>query len=302
VRNRKHLIHDITIPFQLEGCPVRGRIVRLSTIATTLKQQHNYPPLVQESLLQLVTLALILSSGFKYEGIFTLQVVGNGPLRLMVVDITHDYHIRACARFDAALIEQLAAKPLIHPALSDLCGEGHLIFTVDQPTTTERYQGIVALSGKTLAESLHHYFEQSEQLRASLVLFTRQNLNPRQQTQKNFYELGALFIQQMPLAQTQESWDSQQWEDLTTFISTVSVEELLNHDLTPETLLHRLFWQEGVRLHPEKIAIMKCRCSQEKIANLLKTFPVEDRQAMIVEGKIFVTCEFCNQIYDFDPF
>lgn len=296
------VIKDTIIPFQLENYPVRGRIVRLSAIATTLKQQHNYPLLVHEALLQLVTLGLVLSSGFKYEGIFTLQVVSHGPLRLMIVDITHDNHIRACARFDAPLIEQLTKKHLIHPTLSDLCGEGHLIFTVDQPATTERYQGIVALSGNTLAESLQHYFEQSEQLKASLTLFLQQILPPQQRDKQKFYDVGALFIQQMPLATTQAPWDSNQWEDLATFISTVSPEELLSHDLTPEQLLHRLFWQEDVRLYPEKRAIMQCRCSSEKIANLLKSFPHEDRQAMIIEGKIFVTCEFCNQTYDFEPF
>jgi len=296
------VIKDAIIPFQLEDCPIRGRIVRLSTIATTLKRQHNYPPLVHEALLQLVALGLVLSSGFKYKGIFTLQVVSQGPLRLMIVDITHDNHIRACARFDASLIDQLTKKNLIHPALSDLCGEGHLIFTVDQPATTERYQGIVALSEDSLAESLCHYFEQSEQLRASLVLFLKQTSQPPQRNKKKFYDVGVLFIQQMPLMTAQKAWDSEQWDDLTTFISTVSSEELLNHDLTPEQLLYRLFWQEGVHLYSEKKVLVKCRCSTEKIANLLKSFPPEDRQAMIVEGKIFVTCEFCNQTYDFEPF
>lgn len=272
---------DCLLPFHLKSCPVRGRIVRLSQLTSALSLQHKYPILIQDRLNELVALGLILASGFKFEGVFTLQVTGNGPVRLMLVDVTHEGHVRACARFEDLAFTNHTAT------LKDLFSKGTLAFTIDQIATPDRYQGVIELHGDTFAQCLQHYFAQSEQIKTHLTLFSDQN------------DVGAIFIQRMPL---QDEWDENLWQDLGIFLATLSPQELLDESVEAKTLLHRLFWNEGLVLDPEKTIVLKCRCSYKKIRDMLSGFDLNARQNMVKEGKISVVCEFCNQIYQFEPF
>lgn len=275
---------DYLFPFHLESCPVRGRMVRLSALTADLAAQHRYPQAIQDKLNHLVALGLILASGFKFEGIFTLQVTGDGPVRLMLVDITHEGHVRACARFDPTHTFESTAS------LDSLFGRAVLAFTVDQPTTIERYQGIIELKGETFAQCVQCYFEQSEQIKTHLTLFS------------DHTDVGAVFIQRMPPQHQNESWDENLWQDLGIFMTTLTPHELLDESISPPTLLHRLFWNEGLVLDPEKSIALKCRCSHEKIKAMLSGFDPNSRQEMVKDGRITVTCEFCNQEYHFEPF
>lgn len=288
---------DFILPFQLEKMPIRGRLVRLKYSLQDILERHQYPPLVNRLLGELIALSTALANLFKFEGIFTLQVSGDGPVRLMVVDITHEGKIRACARYDKAKVMNLPPSTTsIHPIL----GTGHMAFTIDQNNTDDRYQGIVELEGSTLSECLHHFFRQSDQLETGIVAFSHV-----ENATTSDHLAAALVIQRMPTPpglsfETIEE-ENDGWLRSLSILGTVTDKELLSGTLSAPDLLFRLFWEDGVRAFENRFVIAKCRCSQDRIFQMFKTFSTSDIQGMVEDGKISVTCEFCNQNYVFDP-
>src|SRR5947209_13036623 len=158
---------DLVQPFQIEATSLRGRLVRLGAVVDTILTRHAYPEPVATLLGEAIVVAVILAGALKYEGVFTLQTKGDGPVRLLVADVTSAGAVRGYAQYDAALLAK-AAGGKATASVPRLLGAGHIAFTVDQGEHTERYQGIVELQGATLAECAHHYFRQSEQLQAGI--------------------------------------------------------------------------------------------------------------------------------------
>ena len=161
---------DLVQPFQIDPFALRGRLVRLGPAIDQILTRHAYPEPVAAMLGEAITLAVVLAGALKYEGVFTLQTKGDGPIRMMVADVTTDGAVRGYAQFDAAKLDaaRAPARPAAGLSVPRLLGAGYLAFTVDQGEHTERYQGIVELTGATLAECVHHYFRQSEQVEAGL--------------------------------------------------------------------------------------------------------------------------------------
>jgi molecular chaperone Hsp33 len=290
-------ISDFVIPFQLEKVAVRGRLVRLKGSLQDILARHNYPPLVNLLLEELVALTAALAHLFKFDGVFTLQIKGDGPVRLMVVDISHEGGIRACARFDEEAVSKL---PLSTASIHPIFGTGYLAFTIVQNDSDDRYQGIVELEGATLSECLHHFFRQSDQLETGVVVFSR-----AENTNSADHQAAALIIQRMPgmagLSFEEIETESDGWLRSLTILGTTTAKELLSGNLSEQDLLFRLFWEDGVRIFENRHLIAKCRCSKERVEEMLRTFSVEDIQEMIEDEAISVTCEFCNQEYTFDP-
>lgn len=290
------LSSDFILPFQLDNVSVRGRLVKLKKSMQEILENHQYPFLVNQLLEELVSLTTALASLFKFEGIFTLQVSGDGPIRLMVVDMTHEGHIRTCARFDE---EKIMKLPKTTKSLHMLVGVGNMALTIDQDHSNDRYQGVVQLEGSTLSECLHHFFRQSDQLETGVVAFAQSENNPEGSL------TGALIIQRMPLASHLSVEEIEQendgWLKSLSILGTSTAKELLSEDLSAEDFLFRLFWEDGVRVFEKRSVIAKCRCSEDRIFQMLKTFSSTDVQDMIENGKISVTCEFCSQLYEFDP-
>jgi len=288
---------DFILPFQLEKMPIRGRLVRLKYNLQDILERHQYPPIVNHLLEELIALSIALANLFKFEGIFTLQVSGDGPVRLMIVDITHEGGIRACARYDKEKVMKLPPSTTsIHPIL----GTGHMAFTIDQNSTDDRYQGIVELSGSTLPECLHHFFRQSDQLETGIVAFSHV-----ENATISDHLAAALIIQRMPtpsgLSFEAIEEENDGWLRSLSILGTVTAKEMLSSSLSAQDLLFRLFWEDGIRIFENRSITAKCRCSQDRIFQMLKTFSASDIQGMIEDGKISVTCEFCNQTYIFDP-
>ena len=153
------LLDDHVQPFQIEAPGLRGRLVRLGSAAEAVLAGHAYPPAVAAQLAEAMAMAAVLASGLKYDGIFTLQLQGDGPIRLLVVDMTSDGDMRGYARFEA---DRLAAPPrATEGSVPRLFGSSFMSFTVDQGPGTERYQGITQLEGATLSDCCHAYFRQS---------------------------------------------------------------------------------------------------------------------------------------------
>jgi molecular chaperone Hsp33 len=287
---------DLVQPFQIEPFAVRGRLVRLGPAIDSILTQHAYPAPVAEMLGEAISLAVALAGALKYDGVFTLQTKGDGPIKLIVADVTTAGALRGYAQFDAARLE---AETAVTGMVPRLLGAGYLALTVDQGEHTERYQGIVELTGSTLAECVHHYFRQSEQVEAALKVAVAQV--PDENGAKR-WRAGALMIQRLPReAYTLEcETEDDAWRRAAIFMSSSTSAELIDPTLAPERLLFRLFHEDGVRAYPPHPLMAKCRCSRERVETVLRALKPDEIGEMKVDGKITVTCEFCSTVYDFD--
>ncbi len=215
---------DLVQPFQIEPFALRGRLVRLGPAIDSILTRHAYPAPVATMLGEAIALAVALAGALKYDGVFTLQTKGDGPIKMMVADVTTAGAIRGYAQFDAARLD--AGAPTL-AAVPRLLGAGYLALTVDQGEHTERYQGIVELQGGTLGECVHHYFRQSEQVEAALKVAVAQmpdaSGTPR-------WRAGALMIQRLPRESfTLESeTEDDAWRRAAIFMSSSTSAELVD--------------------------------------------------------------------------
>ncbi|HEV8015698.1 MAG TPA: Hsp33 family molecular chaperone [Stellaceae bacterium] len=288
---------DLVQPFQIEPFAVRGRLVRLGPAIDAILTRHAYPAPVAAMLGEAITLAVALAGALKYDGVFTLQTKGDGPIKLIVADVTTAGALRGYAQFDAARLNAAAATP--GSPVPRLLGAGYLALTVDQGEHTERYQGIVELTGGTLAECVHHYFRQSEQVEAALKVAVAQLPDD---TGAKHWRAGALMIQRLPRESfTQErEIEDDAWRRAAIFMSSSTSAELVDPALPPERLLFRLFHEDGVRAHASHALAAKCRCSLQRVETVLRALQPDEIAEMKIDGKITVTCEFCSAVYDFD--
>jgi len=283
---------DFAQTFQIEGLDVRGRLVRLGPALDEVLSAHAYPKAVSVMLAETLTLAVTLASALKYEGIFTLQVQGNGPISLLVADITSEGAVRGYARFDEDRVQAVANDVLVGAApVPRLLGSGHLAFTVDQGQDMERYQGIAELDGSTLSDCAHHYFRNSEQLETAIFLTS--SLDKDQEG----VCAGALMVQRMPRQNMHEDADEDGWRRTVAILASLSADELLDSRLDHDALLYRLYHEDGVRAYEAHKLFHRCRCSRDKVATTLKAFP----RAEIIgdDGVSQVVCEFCKADYTF---
>jgi molecular chaperone Hsp33 len=287
---------DIVQPFQLESSRLRGRLVRLGSTLDVILQQHAYPPAVGKLLAETTVLAAALASVLKYEGVFTLQVKSDGPVRMLVADVTSGGGVRAYAQHQD--ISDL-------PEGTPLLGKGYLAFTVDQKQNDDRYQGIVELKGDNLSDAAQHYFHQSEQLPTGLMADVKQDDHGR-------WHGGCLMLQLMPreggvggsvsndnLPPPEMTSPSEDWDRAMILLNTCTTAELTNPFLTPDALLFRLFHEEGVRVYEPTGYRHECRCSTERVESMLKSLPRDEVEELAVDGLVSVTCEFCNRSYNF---
>jgi len=287
---------DLVQPFQIEPFALRGRLVRLGPAIDSILTQHAYPAPVAQMLGEAITLAVALAGALKYEGIFTLQTKGDGPIKMMVADVTTAGALRGYAQFDTAKLE---AETAVNGSVPRLLGAGYLALTVDQGEHTERYQGIVELTGSTLAECVHHYFRQSEQVEAALKVAVAQVPDESGAAR---WRAGALMIQRLPLEAftLERETEDDAWRRAAIFMSSSTSAELIDPALAPDRLLFRLFHEDGVRAYKPHTLEAKCRCSRHRVETVLRALTPDEITDMKVDGKITVTCEFCSAVYDFD--
>ncbi len=282
---------DFIQPFSIEGHGVRGRLVRLSDVADRFIRQPAYPEAVARLLAEMMAMTAALGAALKYEGVFTLQTSGDGPIKLMVVDLTSAGAMRGYAQFDK---DKVAAIPLEQASLPRLHGKGYLAFTVDQGSHTDRYQGIVELDGATLSDCVHHYFRQSEQLQAGFkVAATRTD---------DGWRAGAIMLQLLPqenVTEMAEEVADDAWRRAFILMASCTDRELLNVDLPATDILYRLFHEDGVRVPKPQGVQAKCRCSRVRVETVLQAMTPEELVDMQIDGQLQVTCEFCNARYDF---
>jgi len=290
---------DLVQPFRIDPFALRGRLVRLGPTIDRILSQHAYPEPVAAMLGEAITLAVVLAGALKYDGIFTLQTKGDGPIRLIVADVSTSGALRGYAQYDEAKLETALSGARMAAMLSVpvLLGSGYIAFTVDQGEDTDRYQGIVELAGATLAECAQHYFRQSEQIQAGI------KLSVGRAGPCGTWRAGGLMLQRVPpeggygvIADDVEDG----WRRTMVLMSSATAEELVDPGLAPHRLLFRLFHEDGVRVYDTHPLEARCRCSRERIEGVLRLFSSDELEDMRKEGVTTVTCEFCNQSYVFD--
>ncbi|MGO4171387.1 Hsp33 family molecular chaperone [Bosea sp. TAF32] len=311
-------LDDRVVPFAVPDLDVRGRVARLGPSIDTILERHNYPAPVSRVLGEAAALTVLLGTALKFEGRFQLQTKSDGAISMMVVDFNAPDNFRAVAHIDEAKLAQAIALEKL--STGELLGEGHLAMTVDQGTTTTRYQGIVALKRQGLEEAAHQYFRQSEQIptRVRLGVGTVTTGGRPQ------WRAGGILVQFMPhspdrlraadihpgdapegheiLSGDPDGISDDAWMEARSLVETVEDHELLDPMLESERLLYRLFHERGARVFEPVLVREACRCSRERVLAMLRGFAPEDRRAMIADdGKLGVTCEFCSRRYSFDP-
>lgn len=295
---------DIVQPFRVGAMGATGRHVRLGPSIDRALSQHAYPEPVSTLLGEFMALAVTLASVIKYDGVFIVQSSGDGPVRMVVADVTSDGTLRGYADFDEEAIGSMALGTMAEGTVPRLLGAGHLAFTVDQGPDTERYQGIVALEGATLSECAHDYFRQSEQIETGIALACGRT--------EAGWRAGAMMLQRVPdeggtagrgAAPRHDAamlGDEDEWRRYVVLMSSVKSTELLDPILGPERLLHRLFHEEDVWLYRTRPVAFGCRCSRSRVATMLKSFPRDEIETMKIDGRVVVTCQFCNQAEVFE--
>jgi molecular chaperone Hsp33 len=308
---------DTILPFEVKSLDLRGRVVRLGPAVDEILARHNYPPPVAKLLGEAVVLTILLGASLKIEGRFILQTQTDGPVRMLVVDFTTPDRVRACARFDAQRVA--AAMAAGQADAGALMGSGHLAMTIDQGPDMNRYQGLVALNGGGLEDAAHEYFHRSEQIPTRVRLAVAEELRAGRDGARHRWRAGGILLQFLPKAPERARQpdlhpgdapegtaphvvaEDDAWVEGRSLIATVEDLELIDPAVSSEQLLYRLFHEPGVRVFRSKPVQARCSCSRESVSAMLKSFSQDDRDHMVENGVISVTCEFCSANYVFEP-
>ena len=289
--------------FMFSAAPVRGEIVSLRNTWQEVLTRRDYPAPVRTVLGEMMAACALLSANLKFHGTLVMQIFGDGPVKMLVVQCGSDLTMRATARLGEdftgenalPLGEELTFADLVNPD-----GQGRCVITLDpakkQPGQ-QPYQGIVPLNGedgplKSIASVLEHYMHHSEQLDSRLWLAANDD------------RAVGMLLQKLPgdggIVPHPGEIDADTWDRLCTLGSTLSHDEMLAEE--PNTLFRRLFWQENVQHFEPARTRFECTCSRARVGNMLKMLGREEVDSVIEErGHVEIHCEFCNQRYEFDP-
>lgn len=286
-------MEDFIQSFELQSSNIRGRIFRSFSVVNEILSAHSYPEEVSRLTAEAMTLCALLSSMLKFEGIFTFQIQGDGPVSMLVADMTSDGSIRGCSAFNREKLETA-----VYNAPAELLGKGYLAFTVDQGQYADRYQGIVEMKGDSLIATVQHYFTQSEQIATGLIIHIEK--------QESAWVASGIMLQYVPEQADTHSLDKSNvdeddWRRAMILLGSITQPEMLSKELTSEDILFRLFHEEGVLVYDKKELTHKCRCDNERVHNVLLSMKPDDLEDMTVNGEIVMTCEFCSRDYVFNP-
>jgi molecular chaperone Hsp33 len=287
---------DLAAAFQIEGWPVRGRIVRLGQTIDAILSAHAYPEPVAALLGEACALAALVGSSLKFEGRLIVQAQGDGPVRYVVADYDTNGHMRGYCRFDEAEVAA-ASQGFARPGARSLLGQGVFVMTLDRGPDFERTQGITPIEGESLSLAAERYFQQSEQIPTRVRLAVGAVVTDEGVSWRAGGALIQLIAGDEARGSTEEAWDRSR-----ALFQTLADDELLDPTITPEILLFRLFHEDGVRLEDARPLVAQCRCSRERIAGVLTSFDAAERADMVeADGKIRVTCEYCATVYELEP-
>jgi len=287
--------------FMFEHFPIRGQLVHLDASWRALIEHRHYPAGIRDALGQGVAASLLLASTVKFNGLLSLQLQGDGPVRLMLVQCTDGLGVRGLARYRDEGADQTEFAALF--------GSGTLTVTLENESAAQRYQGIVPIADGSLADALQLYFENSEQLPTRLWLHAdaegasgmllqrlplESALAPAGAVQAGAVQAGAVHTGAVHTLDLDDAWRRVQ-----IIGDTLTPEEL--RTLSDREILHRLFNEDDVRLYEPSPVYFRCRCSRERVAGMLQGLGEQEIRSLIAErGEVEVRCDFCNRAYTFD--
>lgn len=261
--------------FIFENAPIRGEIVHLDATWQAVLERREYPARVRDVLGELMAAAALLTSTLKFDGRLIMQIQGNGPVNLLVVECTSDRKMRAIAQWKGEVPDA---------PLSELVGDGRLAVTIDPQKGKERYQAIVSLEGVSVAEAFENYFARSEQLATRLWLAS------------DTQQAAGMLLQRLP---DSPEPDDDAWSRAVHLGSTITREELLA--LPVREIIHRLYHEEDIRLFSRIPVSFRCSCSRERVEAVLRMLGHDEIHSILEEqGSVSVDCEFCGNRYEFD--
>lgn len=296
---------DFYQPFLIDESHVKGSFIRLGEAMEVILSRHQYPESVSKLLAEQVVLACMLSGNLDESGSLTMQAKGSGagPVKFTVVDVKANGDVRGYAELADDADAQLAKmkRDGVELTLEDMFGKkGYLALTVTPSTNSQQYQGVVAMEGEDLSAALTEYFTQSEQIQVSIKVA----VGKISASGKATWYASGMMVQRMPAeggtqntkVKDRDDDGDEDWNRAKILMNTVKNEELLNPMLAPQTLLIRLFNEDGVWVYEPSQLQVSCSCSRERIEDVLSTFPVEDIEDMKTDdGVISVNCQFCNK-------
>ncbi|MEK6211882.1 MAG: Hsp33 family molecular chaperone HslO [Pseudomonadota bacterium] len=261
--------------FLLESTPVRGEIVHLDATWRAVLERRRYPAPLQALLGDMMAAAALLSAILKFEGSLIMQMQGNGPVQLLVVEATSEHTLRATAKWEGELAEG---------NVTELLGAGRFVISIVPNSGRQTYQGIVAIEGESIAQVLEHYMAKSEQLETRLWLAS------------DSQQAAGMLLQKLPAAPTQ---DADAWNRATQLGETIRREELLS--LPAREIIRRLYHEEDVRVFESRPVAFRCSCSRERVTSMLRMLGHDEVRSIIAErNTVEVDCEFCGRHYTFD--
>ncbi|HBQ8024507.1 TPA: Hsp33 family molecular chaperone HslO [Klebsiella aerogenes] len=270
--------HDQLHRYLFENYAVRGELVTVSDTLEQILANHSYPQPVKTVLSELLVATSLLTATLKFAGDITVQLQGDGPLSLAVINGNNQQQLRGVARVQGEIPEGAD--------LNTLVGNGYLVITIS-PQEGERYQGVVGLEGDTLAACLEDYFQRSEQLPTRLFIRTGEHDGKA--------VAGGMLLQVMPAQDAQLN----DFEHLATLTETIKAEELFT--LPATDVLWRLYHEEEVTVYDPQDVEFKCTCSRQRCADALKTLPDEEVDSILAdEGEIDMHCDYCGNHYLFN--
>ena len=287
---------DVICPFLIDSGLTRGQAVRLNETLDTIISQHHYPESIGFLIAQSALLTALLSSVIKFDGVFTLQIQSSGAVSMLATDMTSDGKMRGYARFDETAVAKAYEKVQNEEAsVPSFFKEGTLSFHVE--TNGQSYQGITALDKAELSDCVLEYFKQSEQIDTALKI----EVASPAETGKG-WSGAALLLQRLPIdKKISESFRSDEiddlWETSLVLLNSVTKKEMLDAELSLEKLTYRLYHANDLHFFMPKKVEFGCRCSKDKVIKMLKSFSKQDRQEMLIDGKIKVDCQFCGKNY-----
>src|SRR5689334_18156229 len=268
--------------FVFERYPIRGHSVRMSRAWLELREHQDYPPAVQQLVGVAVAAVVLLAATLKFDGTLTLQLQGKGLVNLLVAQCTHDFKVRGMARHEP-IGDGAAFRSLV--------GDGQIIVTVEATDRGSSYQGVVPIEGNSLAECLESYFVRSEQLPSRVLLAATPGV------------VAGMLVQRLPGEGGKQTVDpaalESAWMKVDHAMAALTGKELLETDV--EARLVKMFGDDEVRVFGGHDVKHECRCSRERVANVLRSLGAEEVRSVIAEqGACTVTCEFCQRPYKFD--
>ncbi len=295
---------DFYQPFVVNECNVRGSFIRLASAVDSILHKHQYPRAVSSLLAEQLVLACMLSGNLEGRSSITMQVKGSegAPIKFAVVDVNGDGHLRGYAELaddTEARLEELKEGA----SLQQLLGEkAYLAITMNSGPGGQQYQGIVGLHEDNLAAALVEYFSQSEQIGVSVKVA----VDRVKQGDRGVWAASGIMVQRMPveggkqLSKKQIAEQEENWNRSEILMQSATDKELLDQALPAQSLLKRLFNEDGVWVYEPRQMKAQCRCSRERVADVLSSFPAEEIESMKNDGKIEVTCQFCNSTETFE--